>query len=145
MQQLAHMQARDIHLQQLWPATAQRCRARTRRHCTVCPPAGSSTQIGVLVVPFCVVLAWMMGQPLDLNFKEFEALVLFISVLLAAVVVQVGRWAGPPVCRGGWVVASRVGMLHTSMHAGRGGCARGWPLPDCCLTAVLACPCLLAT
>lgn len=46
--------------------------------------------MGVLVVPFCVVLAWMMGQPLDLNFNEFEALVLFISVLLAAVVVQVG-------------------------------------------------------
>lgn len=53
--------------------------------------AGSSTQVGVLVVPFCVVLAWMMGQPLDLNLFEFEALVLFISVLLAAVVVQV-RW-----------------------------------------------------
>jgi Ca2+:H+ antiporter len=56
--------------------------------CTACC-AGSSTQVGVLVVPFCVVLAWMMGQPLDLNFNEFEALVLFISVLLAAVVVQV--------------------------------------------------------
>jgi hypothetical protein len=56
--------------------------------------AGSSTQVGVLVVPFCVVLAWMMGQPLDLNFNEFEALVLFISVLLAAVVVQVRRGGG---------------------------------------------------
>lgn len=55
-------------------------------------PAGSSTQIGVLVVPFCVVLSWMMGQPLDLNFNEFEALVLFISVLLAAVVVQVSQY-----------------------------------------------------
>jgi Ca2+:H+ antiporter len=44
----------------------------------------------VLVVPFCVILAWCLGQPLDLNFNEFEALVLFISVLLAAVVVQVG-------------------------------------------------------
>jgi hypothetical protein len=57
--------------------------------CTVLT-AGSSTQVGVLVVPFCVVLAWVMGKPLDLNFNEFEALVLFISVLLAAVVLQVG-------------------------------------------------------
>ncbi|KAJ9517492.1 hypothetical protein QJQ45_025021 [Haematococcus lacustris] len=48
---------------------------------------GSSTQIGVLVVPFCVVLAWMMGQPLDLNFNAFEACVYFFSVLLAAVTV----------------------------------------------------------
>lgn len=61
-------------------------------HCVL--PAGSSTQVGVLVVPFCVVLAWMMGQPLDLNFNEFEALVLFISVLLAAVVVQVRHTGG---------------------------------------------------
>eukprot|EP00879_Flechtneria_rotunda_P014689 GHRR01015350.1.p1 GENE.GHRR01015350.1~~GHRR01015350.1.p1 ORF type:complete len:168 (+),score=51.07 GHRR01015350.1:51-506(+) len=51
---------------------------------------GSSTQVGVLVVPFCVILAWTMGQPLDLNFNEFEALVLFISVLLAALMVQDG-------------------------------------------------------
>ncbi|GBG00092.1 calcium proton exchanger [Raphidocelis subcapitata] len=51
---------------------------------------GSSTQIGVLVIPFCVVLAWCMGQPLDLNFNEFEAAVLFISVLLAVVVLQDG-------------------------------------------------------
>lgn len=66
--------------------------------CTACC-AGSSTQVGVLVVPFCVVLAWMMGQPLDLNFNEFEALVLFISVLLAAVVVQVSlRYALMPSC-----------------------------------------------
>jgi Ca2+:H+ antiporter len=37
----------------------------------------------VLVVPFCVVLGWCMGQPLDLNYNAFEALVLFASVLLA--------------------------------------------------------------
>lgn len=46
------------------------------------------------MVPLCVVLAWMMGQPLDLNFNEFEALVLFTSVLLAAIVVQVSRAVG---------------------------------------------------
>ncbi|KIZ06925.1 Vacuolar cation/proton exchanger 3 [Monoraphidium neglectum] len=51
---------------------------------------GSSTQVAVLIIPFCVVLAWAMGQPLDLNFNEFEALVLFISVLLAVVVLQDG-------------------------------------------------------
>jgi hypothetical protein len=54
------------------------------------PTPGSSTQVAVLIIPFCVVLAWAMGQPLDLNFNEFEALVLFISVLLAVVVLQDG-------------------------------------------------------
>ncbi|KAI8466789.1 MAG: Ca2+ antiporter/cation exchanger [Monoraphidium minutum] len=51
---------------------------------------GSSTQVAVLIVPFCVILAWAMGQPLDMNFNEFEAAVLFISVLLAVVVLQDG-------------------------------------------------------
>jgi Ca2+:H+ antiporter len=51
---------------------------------------GSATQVLVLIVPFCVVLAWAMGSPLDLNFNEFEAAVLFVSVLLATVVLQDG-------------------------------------------------------
>ncbi len=49
----------------------------------------------MLVVPFCVVLAWMMGQPLDLNFNQFESTVLFLAVLLTIVTLQVGRvWGG---------------------------------------------------
>lgn len=51
--------------------------------------AGSATQVGVLIVPFCVILAWCMGKPLDLNFNAFEALVYFASVLLAVVMVIV--------------------------------------------------------
>lgn len=84
-----HNNTASVHVVVFWSTDNHTAIART---CAgVCAAsAGSSTQIGVLVVPFCVVLAWMMGQPLDLNFKEFEALVLFISVLLAAVVVQVG-------------------------------------------------------
>lgn len=96
--------------------------------------AGSSTQIGVLVVPFCVVLSWMMGRPLDLNFKEFEALVLFISVLLAAVVVQVGGTSSV------WGVATQVDA------ACMPPCLQGdWNMrKDApCLTAALACPCML--
>lgn len=61
-----------------------------RPHSENITPPGSSTQVAVLIVPFCVLLAWAMGQPLDLNFNEFEALVLFISVLLAVVVLQDG-------------------------------------------------------
>jgi Ca2+:H+ antiporter len=43
----------------------------------------------VLVIPFCVVLAWMMGEPLDLNFNAFEACVYFLAVLLACITVMV--------------------------------------------------------
>lgn len=44
----------------------------------------------MMVVPFCVLLAWTMGQPLDLDFNAFEAMVLFGCVLLAVLVLQVG-------------------------------------------------------
>ena len=33
------------------------------------PSAGSSTQVSVLLLPFCVVLAWGLGKPLDLNYR----------------------------------------------------------------------------
>eukprot|EP00798_Chlamydomonas_sp_ICE-L_P007659 gene7659-813_t len=52
---------------------------------------GSATQISVLVIPFCVVLAWGMGQSLDLNFNSFESAVMFVSVLISSVVLQDGR------------------------------------------------------
>jgi Ca2+:H+ antiporter len=68
--------------------------ARNRMEISLGVAVGSSTQVAVLVVPFCVVLAWCMGAPLDLNFYAFEAFVLFASVLLATVVVQdgTGNW-----------------------------------------------------
>lgn len=52
---------------------------------------GSSTQVSMMVVPFCVLLAWTMGQPLDLDFNAFEAMVLFGCVLLAVLVLQDGQ------------------------------------------------------
>merc|ERR1712196_643361 len=33
---------------------------------------GSATQIAVFVIPFCVVVAWIIGEPLSLNFHIFE-------------------------------------------------------------------------
>ncbi|CAD7703530.1 unnamed protein product [Ostreobium quekettii] len=51
---------------------------------------GSSTQVAVLVIPFCVILSWVMGEDLDLNFKEFESVALFLSVLLVIVAMNDG-------------------------------------------------------
>ncbi|KAF3584442.1 hypothetical protein F2Q69_00031745 [Brassica cretica] len=41
---------------------------------------GSSIQISMFVVPFCVVIGWMMGEQMDLNFQLFETAMLFITV-----------------------------------------------------------------
>ncbi|XP_022998783.1 vacuolar cation/proton exchanger 3-like [Cucurbita maxima] len=51
---------------------------------------GSSTQISMFVIPFCVVVGWCMGIPMDLNFKLFETATLFITVLVVAFMLQEG-------------------------------------------------------
>lgn len=51
---------------------------------------GSSTQISMFGIPFCVVVAWIMGRPMDLNFQLFETAVLFITVLVVAFLLQEG-------------------------------------------------------
>ncbi|KAG0497483.1 hypothetical protein HPP92_002174 [Vanilla planifolia] len=45
---------------------------------------GSSTQISMFLIPFCVVIGWMMGKGMDLNFQLFETATLFITVLVVA-------------------------------------------------------------
>ncbi|KAJ0052676.1 hypothetical protein Pint_01785 [Pistacia integerrima] len=51
---------------------------------------GSSTQIAMFGVPFCVVVGWIMGQPMDLNFQLFETATLIITVLVVAFMLQEG-------------------------------------------------------
>ncbi|KAL6969066.1 Vacuolar cation/proton exchanger 2 [Sarracenia purpurea var. burkii] len=51
---------------------------------------GSSTQISMFVIPFCVVVGWFMGTPMDLNFQLFETATLFITVLVVAFMLQEG-------------------------------------------------------
>lgn len=64
--------------------------ARNRVEVALGVAVGSSTQVSVLLLPFCVILAWMMGLPLDLDFAPFEAVVFFLSILLSIVVLQDG-------------------------------------------------------
>ncbi|KAK9289617.1 hypothetical protein L1049_007774 [Liquidambar formosana] len=51
---------------------------------------GSSTQIAMFGIPFCVVVGWIMGRPMDLNFQLFETATLFITVLVVAFLLQDG-------------------------------------------------------
>ncbi|KAJ8500819.1 hypothetical protein OPV22_011371 [Ensete ventricosum] len=51
---------------------------------------GSSTQISMFGIPFCVVVGWILGQPMDLNFQLFETASLFITVLVVAFMLQEG-------------------------------------------------------
>lgn len=43
----------------------------------------------LLQIPFCVVIGWIMGCPMDLNFQLFETATLFITVIVVAFMLQV--------------------------------------------------------
>eukprot|EP00803_Ostreobium_quekettii_P008735 evm.model.scf_774EXC.2 EVM.evm.TU.scf_774EXC.2 scf_774EXC:30261-42288(-) len=63
---------------------------KNRMEITLGVAVGSSTQIAVLVIPFCVILSWIMGEDLDLNFETFESIALFLSVLIVIVAMNDG-------------------------------------------------------
>ncbi|TFY53839.1 hypothetical protein EVJ58_g9216 [Rhodofomes roseus] len=52
---------------------------------------GSSIQIALFVIPFIVILSWIIGKPLTMLFDPFESIVLFLSVLVVNYTVQDGK------------------------------------------------------
>ncbi|CAO2820092.1 unnamed protein product [Amaranthus hypochondriacus] len=51
---------------------------------------GSATQISMFVVPLCVVVAWIMGVEMDLDFNTIETGCLALSIILTAFTLQDG-------------------------------------------------------
>ncbi|XP_019187011.1 PREDICTED: vacuolar cation/proton exchanger 3-like [Ipomoea nil] len=51
---------------------------------------GSSTQIAMFVVPLCVIVAWMLGINMDLNFGVLEISSLALSIITVAFALQDG-------------------------------------------------------
>nr|KYP34159.1 Vacuolar cation/proton exchanger 3 [Cajanus cajan] len=51
---------------------------------------GSSTQISMFVVPLCVIVAWIMGIKMDLNFNLLETGSLALAIITTAFTLQDG-------------------------------------------------------
>ncbi|KAJ7961243.1 Vacuolar cation/proton exchanger [Quillaja saponaria] len=51
---------------------------------------GSATQISMFVVPLCVIVAWIMGIGMDLNFNLLETGSLTLAILVTAFTLQDG-------------------------------------------------------
>ncbi|KAK3134675.1 hypothetical protein QOZ80_5BG0409300 [Eleusine coracana subsp. coracana] len=51
---------------------------------------GSATQISMFVVPLSVLVAWIMGVPMDLDFHLLETASLFLAVLVTTFTLQDG-------------------------------------------------------
>lgn len=64
-------------------ATAVTVAMKNKMELSVSVAVGSSMQIALFVAPCIVILGWLIGQPMDLNFHLFELLAVGISVLIA--------------------------------------------------------------
>ncbi|KAJ1396164.1 Sodium/calcium exchanger membrane region [Sesbania bispinosa] len=51
---------------------------------------GSATQIGMFVVPLCVIVAWILGLKMDLNFNLLETGSLALAIITTAFTLQDG-------------------------------------------------------
>jgi Ca2+:H+ antiporter len=52
---------------------------------------GSAAQIGLSVLPICVLVGWGIGAPLDLQLPNFEAISLIVAVMVVNSVIRDGR------------------------------------------------------
>lgn len=52
---------------------------------------GSSIQISLFVIPLLVILGWIIGQPLDLQFDVLETITLFVSMVIVTQALSDGK------------------------------------------------------
>ncbi|KAK4801594.1 hypothetical protein SAY86_022081 [Trapa natans] len=50
---------------------------------------GSATQIGMFVIPLCVIVAWIMGIKMDLNFNLLETGSLALAIIVTTFTLQI--------------------------------------------------------
>jgi Ca2+:H+ antiporter len=67
------------------------CPAAPSRYRSLGVAIGSSIQIGLFAVPFVTIVGWLMGHPFSLGFDPFAALVLLLSVMHSAHIINDGE------------------------------------------------------
>jgi Ca2+:H+ antiporter len=72
-------------------ATAVTVAMKNKMDLSVSVAVGSSLQIALFVAPVLVLIGWLVGQPMDLDFNPFELVAVAVSVLIANSVSSDGR------------------------------------------------------
>lgn len=72
-------------------ATAVTCAYKGMMDLALGVAVGSSTQIALFVVPVAVLFGWYYDQPMNLNFRGFDAIAMMLSVFLCSQVLQHGH------------------------------------------------------
>ncbi|MEL7039484.1 MAG: calcium/proton exchanger [Cyanobacteria bacterium J06592_8] len=72
-------------------ATAVTVAMKNKMDLSVSVAVGSSLQIALFVAPVLVLVGYLVGQPMDLNFNPFELVAVAVAVLIANSVSSDGR------------------------------------------------------
>lgn len=72
-------------------ATAVTVAMKNKMDLSVSVAVGSSLQIALFVAPLLVIIGWLIGQPMDLNFSPFELVAVAVAVLLTNSISSDGR------------------------------------------------------
>lgn len=75
-------------------ATAVTVAVKDKMDLAIGVAVGSSMQIALLVIPFVVILGWILGThnpDMNLAFDAFQIILLFVSVLLVNYLIQDGK------------------------------------------------------
>jgi Ca2+:H+ antiporter len=72
-------------------ATAVTVALKNKMDLSVSVAVGSSMQIALFVAPVLVIMGYIIGQPMDLNFNPFELVAVVVAVWLANSISSDGR------------------------------------------------------
>ena len=72
-------------------ATAVTVAMKDKMDLSLSVAVGSSMQIALFVAPVLVIVGWVIGQPMDLDFKPFELVAVAVSVLIANSISSDGK------------------------------------------------------
>jgi len=89
---------------------------RNRLNVTIGVALGSSVQVFGFLIPFLVVIGWIFGYPMDLQFGVFEVFTLLLAVLATASILNAGKsyWIS------GCVLVCGYGMVATGYAVHKG-------------------------
>ncbi|MBD1846840.1 calcium/proton exchanger [Cyanobacteria bacterium FACHB-63] len=72
-------------------ATAVTVAMKDKMDLSLSVAVGSSLQIALFVAPVLVIVGWLTGQPMDLNFNPFELVAVAVAVLITNSISSDGR------------------------------------------------------
>jgi Ca2+:H+ antiporter len=72
-------------------ATAVTVAMKNKMDLSVSVAVGSSMQIALFVAPVLVIIGWLIGQPMDLNFNPFELVAVAVAILIANSISSDGK------------------------------------------------------